>query len=79
MHKPLAPSTITPHLLRQFLDGVLDTSRLPAFLAGQLEQIATRMRRQRARWIKRETKAQRYRAAALAGGGAREVARRRGH
>lgn len=78
--RPVLPQTVTPHLLRQFIEGgisrdVLD--KLPRFLVAQLEQIAARMRRQAFRAHKRETKAQAYRAVALAGGGAREVARRK--
>jgi hypothetical protein len=77
--RPVLPQTVTPKLLRQFMQGGISQdvlAMLPRFLVAELEQIARRLQRQQARYVKRETKAIEYRSAALAGGGKREVARR---
>lgn len=77
--RPALPQAVTPHLLRQFMQGAISRDvldMLPRFLVADLQQIARRIQRQAFRAQKRETKAQQYRMAALAGGGKREVARR---
>lgn len=70
--------TVTPDLFRQFMSGMAQDAfdKLPGLLRAQLESMRRRAYRQALRAQRRETKAQAYRAAALAGGGKREVARR---
>lgn len=80
--RPALPTAVTPHLLRQFMQGSISQdvlAMLPRMLVGELEQIARRLQRQEMRAHKREHHAANHRAAALAGGGAREVARRARH
>lgn len=76
---PVLPQTVTPHLLRQFMRGGISQdvlAMLPRLLVAELEQIARRIQRHQIRFAKREHHAANHRAAALSGGGAREVARR---
>jgi hypothetical protein len=62
--------------IRQALQGAIGIEGLSTELIGQIRSIQRRIARQYNRAVKRETKAQQYRTAALAGGGQREMARR---
>jgi hypothetical protein len=74
---PVPPKVVTPSLLRQYFTGALDLAAFPLHLANQLKAIAARVRRQEARWMKREYLANNYAVDASRGGGTRECARRR--
>lgn len=71
--KRAEPKEVTPYLIREMRAGLLDLAKLPLALRNQLQAIARRMARQEARYIKRETRAMKYRAAP----GNLECARRR--
>ena len=62
--------------LHSALRGYLDPSALPKALQGIFKAIQAKRARQGNRSVRRHLKAMQYRAAALAGGGSREVARR---
>lgn len=68
--------TVTPSLLRQFVQGSLDGTGLAPALLGQLRALHERLVRQKLRAMKRDAKAKSYRTVALVGGGKREVSRR---
>lgn len=65
------------HLLHQAFRGLIDPVALPKALLGIFRTEQARRARHGNRSVRRFLKARQYRNAALAGGGAREVARRR--
>jgi hypothetical protein len=64
------------HLLHQALRGMFDFNALPKALQGVFKAVQVKRARQGNRGVRRFLKARQYLSAALAGGGAREVARR---
>lgn len=67
---------VSNYTFRQALQGQISLDALPLELRGRIQTLWRKMQRQHVRFVKREAKAQQYRAVALAGGGKREVARR---